>query len=192
MTQPAWPYCAPLGSLGEVPVTYHEIPEGRAGTAATIEAMTRLALEGSRHQGIVSVAQRIAQGQGRKDYRSTLAAVHDYVAQHVQYVLDPHSMEQVAHPAYTLFHSGVGDCDDMAVVVVALAMALGFGGRFRTVSADPRRPEEWSHVYALVGCRPPELRGKEWWMASDPTEPHGAGWEPGGVWGVTDWPVANP
>jgi hypothetical protein len=61
----------------------------------------------------------------------------------------------------------VSNCDDHATAIVALAITLGHGAGFRTVKGDPSRPDEWSHVYPIVGIRE---RGIPRWIPIDTTE----------------------
>lgn len=166
-----------------------QIGDKNAGTADTIKVMSQLAVSGSQHPGIRMAAERVTRGLGSKDYEGELRAIFDLVKDNVRYVLDPRAYEFVSHPAWTLFVSGQEDCDGGATLLCALALAAGHGCAFRTVAADPSRPDEFSHVYAVLGAK------GRWW-AADWTHPTPAeatfGWEPpaDSVYSVRDWPVA--
>jgi hypothetical protein len=88
---------------------------------------------------------------GWKDYLGELQALDNwYRGPHfIDYVRDPHQVELVNHPMLT-YMKRVGDCDDSSTLFAASAGALGAAHRFRTYKADPRRPDEWSHVVSQV------------------------------------------
>jgi transglutaminase-like putative cysteine protease len=178
--------------FGGPPVGYENIPSGGAGTARTIEAMSELAVQGSRHPEIVELARAITRHLPPKDYEGEIAALFWWVKEHVRYVQDPRTTEWVQHPHYTLLVSGCGDCDDMATSLAALGMALGHGSAFRTVKADPHRADEYSHVYAMIGFR----KGLDaYWVPVDTTVGYATpGWEPEQtrVMGSKDWVVISP
>ncbi len=120
---------------------------------------------------------------GWKDFLGELRALdHWYRGPHfIDYVRDPNQVEMVVHPMLT-YAKGVGDCDDSSVLFAASAGALGGAHRFRTYKADPRRPDEWSHVVSQV------FVPGHGWVNNDLTL-RGApvGFEPGGFVSK-DWP----
>lgn len=67
----------------------------------------------------------------------------------IDYVRDPHQVELVMHPWHT-FIKKLGDCDDSSTLWAASMGTLGAAHKFRTYRADPRRPNDWSHVVAQV------------------------------------------
>ncbi len=177
----------PGTGINDVPSNAYEliqIPGGLAGTAATIEVMKQKVLSDYQHQRIVQLARMIVAGQGRKDHVAELEALFDWVKEHVRYIEDPADLELVSGASYTIFVEGQGDCDDHAVVMAALAKAIGRPVAFRTVGADPSRPREFSHVYAMIGAGQPVQ-----WYAADTAEGDRLGWEPPGTWNPSDWLV---
>ena len=81
----------------------------------------------------------------------------------------------------------MGDCDDMVTLFACLAMAVGKRAGFRTVKADGERPNEYSHVFALV-----QWPGSRGWVPADPTEqlPLGASPERGRrIYAATNWEI---
>lgn len=168
------------------------LPPGEGATAATIAAMAQFVLspqEGGRDPRVVEFARAIVRDLDSKDYEGELRRIFEYVKGTVRYVQDPRGLEYVATPYRTLFVTGNGDCDDHAVVVGALALALNHGVRFRTVKVDPRRPRDWSHVYAMVGCA--TAAGPVRWFALDTSQPQSYfDWEPPGILEARDWEVA--
>lgn len=69
-----------------------------------------------------------------------------------------------------------GDCDDMTIALGALAMSIGYPVKCRVVQT--RGSSSWNHIYLLVGI-PPENPTQ--WIALDPTEPNGPGWQVNGA-----------
>lgn len=178
------------------PVKYVEIPNGEQGTVVTLKIMKRLVLSpwGHRNPDVVRLAQKIVDHVPAKDYRGQAQALFDFMSisgqQGVVYRLDPAGLEEVASPWYTLFVSGHGDCDDAAVSMAALAMALGHRAAFRTVKGDKDRQDQWSHVYAVIGVKEP---GKplEWLSADTTQEEAHLGWDPpeGSLYGMKTWVI---
>jgi hypothetical protein len=87
----------------------------------------------------------------------------------------------------------VKNCDDQSMLVACLALCLGHGAAFKTVKVDPDRPEEYSHVYPLIGVR--DKRNKPIWLAADTTQKGvELGWEPPPerVLGSKTWILAEP
>lgn len=171
-----------------------EISSGDRGTEQTIAKMVEKAREGAHHPGIRVATDRAIRlaGVAPKDYLGELRAIYEYVKANCRYALDPRGLEQVSGAPMTLLTTGTGDCDDLAVTVVAMAGSYGHPGAFRTVKADPARPDEYSHVYPLLGLRRPEgMR----WIAADVTQLNTSfGWEPPAdrVLGYRDWIAVPP
>lgn len=87
----------------------------------------------------------------------------------------------------------VSNCDDQSMLVACLALCLGHGAAFKTVKVDPDRPEEYSHVYPLIGIR--NKSNKPVWLAADTTQKGvDLGWEPPPerVLGSKTWILAEP
>lgn len=179
-----------LTAPDELPVRYVEIPKGEAGVRATLEVMGQLAKQqlsdGQRGARFVEWARAAVRDVDGKDYAGELRALFAFVKRNVTYRYDPRWLERVQGPYWTLCVDGAGDCDDMATLLVSLALALGHGGGFRAVAVDPGRPNSYSHVYALLGCRVPardpdtgKLRIVTKWYAADATQKRRPlGWEP--------------
>lgn len=169
------------------------IPGGDAGTEATIQIMTRLAGDAAADPAFVLRAQGIVAGVGSKQYRESLERIFRYVRSNMSYVRDPIGLEWLQTPYYSLEVRRAGDCDDMSIVLVALSLAIGLGGAFRAIKADPGRPDEYSHVYAVLGM--PDGRGGVSWLPADATQAGVAlGWEPPAdrVFKSKTWVVATP
>jgi hypothetical protein len=148
-----------------------EIASGEDGTVQTLKAMADAVTgkEGAHNTDVRHLAMKIVTGLGNKDYEAEVRAIYDFMREKVRYTLDPRGLEWVQTPWYTLLVVGMGDCDDHATAIAALAISLGHGAGFRTVKGDKARPNEWSHVYPVVGIRE---RGKPRWIPIDTTEKH--------------------
>lgn len=83
----------------------------------------------------------------------------------------------------------VSQCDGHATAIAALAMALGMKAGFRTVKGDSSRPDQWSHVYAVIGVTE---NGKTKWLTADSTQKESSiGWDPpeGKLLGMKTWVI---
>lgn len=173
----------------KLPTNVREIPGGTAGTAATIAEMQRLAREASTDPHWVSWCRTVVSDLPSKDYEAEARRIYDVVKKNVRYVLDPRGLELVQDPRYIMFVGGSGDCDEHSTLIASMALSLGHEAAFKTIAADPDRPEEFSHVYPLIGIQ----KGAEtWWYAADTTQPGGYfGWEPpkAAVLKEKVWPV---
>lgn len=166
-------------------IKYVEIPPGEKGTVATLKIMKDLVLGpwGAYSPNVALLANQIRDRYPSKNYEAEaegiFRAVKDGlpgVLQAVKYKLDPAGLEWVQTPVFTLFERHAGDCDDHAGAVAALALASGFRAAFRTVRGDMARPDEWSHVYAVIGVT---RKGQTHWYAADSTQSQASlGWDP--------------
>ena len=148
------------------------LPDGYRGTAETIAEMHRLTLDGVKDDRIIRLAREIVYEIPWKEYQSELAAILGWCQQNLRYVRDPVNIERVQHPVVTIFETRSGDCDDLAPAFSALAGAIGNPWRFRTVSVDPFRPNDFVHVYSLA-------HNGGVWVPADPTFQRAPiSWEP--------------
>lgn len=158
-------------------------------TEATINNMHRAVLKAKTDSKWRAMMEQIRQHYRRagvigwKDYLGEIRALdHWYRGPHfIDYVRDPHQVELVNHPMLT-YTKGVGDCDDSSTLFAASAGALGAAHRFRTYKADPRRPDEWSHVVSQI-----HVPGRGWVNNDLTLVGLPFGFEPGGF-EYKDWP----
>lgn len=151
-----------------------EIDGGFKGTEATIDLMRKLTRDGVMDERVRRLATSIVQAIPRRDYVSEAQALLTYVYDHVRYVRDPwlpDGAERVQHPVVTLFEVRSGDCDDITVALNALAGSIGVPYAYRTVSVDPVRPNEFTHVYSMLYI-------SDRWVPADGMFNYGLGWEP--------------
>lgn len=177
---------ANVGDLGHF--NLQRLGEGEF-TESTINNMHRAVMKAktdARWRGMMEDIRQHYRRQGLvgwKDYLGEMRALdHWYRGPHlIDYVRDPYQVEMVKAPMLT-YQGGVGDCDDSSTLFAASAGALGAAHRFRTYKADPRRPDEWSHVVSQVNVP------SHGWVNNDLTLvglPFG--FEPGGF-EYKDWP----
>ncbi len=156
-----------------------EIPEGRKGTKATLEQMAKLAKEASHDVQWISWWRTQVSDLPSKDYKGEAKRIFDLVKKYVRYVRDPVHLELLQDPRSVLFRDGSADCDEAATTVAAAALALGHQAAFRVVGADPTRPDEFSHVYAMIGIEDITQEGGIAWFSADTTQRSSyLGWNP--------------
>lgn len=116
------------------------------------------------------LALAIVDGTRGKDHEAEARRVFDWVKENITYRRDVRGVETIASPMGTI-QTGAGDCDDQAVLIAVLCMAIGIPARFKAVGFIPGK---LSHVYAQV-----RINGQ--WVAMDTTEPQPMGWQPPGI-----------
>jgi hypothetical protein len=170
-----------LSTLVQLPdyVVRKYIPDGVAGTEATIAEMVKLAQTGSVDWRIRMLLGRILDDADcePKGYACFAEAIYKYCRDEVRYVFDPTSKEYL-EAAYRipkeLGGSGIADCDSICVLEAALFLCCGFSPRFTTIRGDPLRPNEFTHVYCSV-----KYPGSNGFVGADATMPFKKfGWEP--------------
>lgn len=166
------------------------IPDGVRGTAATIKLMQELVSRGKRDIVVREFAGRILRGEiegiaecPSKNYRCYAESLYRYCRDKIKYAYDPHLVEYIEEPRVILQQTRIADCDSICVLMASMLENVGLETQFVTIKADPRRPEEFSHVYLRV--RIP----REGWIVLDATMPHKHfGWEPEGDYEKRYWP----
>ena len=100
------------------------------------------------------------------DDSGEVQALYNWVASHIRFTKDPISKEKLT-PPQELLKLRAGDCDDISMLLAALAMAIGYSARLITVSANAGSPDDFSHVYVEVEV--PVGSGN--WVPVDPARP---------------------
>ena len=119
---------------------------GEQGTAQTIALMRKLVDEALNDAQFVRQAIEIVRGVAAFDDLGELHALYRWVKGHIRYTKDPVTKEKL-YPPQELLKIRAGDCDDISMLLGALAIAIGYPARLITVSANAQSPEEFSHVY---------------------------------------------
>lgn len=146
-----------------------KIPGGIRGVVATLDMMAEIARRAAKEPVIRSAAVQAVQGAGSKDWAGEVVAIHALVRQ-VRYVRDVAGVETLQDPRYTL-REAHGDCDDQAMLVASLLLAIDH--RVRFVAVGPA-PGAYSHVYC-------ETWLTDRWTPVETTLECAVGWSPPAV-----------
>jgi len=145
---------------------------GVAGTAETLALMTVLAEDGARDLQVRETALKILRDEGvaDRDWPGALRAIFEYVRDTIHFVNDIAGVEMLNGPRYTL-QQQAGDCDDKAMLLVALLRSIGYPFRlfFKAISTGSN-PHVFSHVYVATQF------GNQM-LGLDPSVGMGLGWE---------------
>jgi hypothetical protein len=145
------------------------IPNGAAGTDATLKAIGRLAT-GSQQRPVIRIAAISILDQANINTRDTYQVVKtlwSWTRRFVRYLRDPIGVETVQSPEITL-QLKAGDCDDHAALMGAFGLNLGIPVRFVTVGTTADRQ---SHIF-------PEFQINGKWIAADTTSQREFGYRP--------------
>lgn len=159
--------------------TLRGIPEGVAGTRATLAAMRQAAIQGHTTLEVRHLAESIIENVPDKDFKGELEAIQEWVKANIRYTRDPTYAETLKLP-HALLEDRQGDCDDQATLVAALALSIGFKPRFVAVAVD--RAGSFDHVYTEV-----KLGTK--WVSVETTEAVPVGWQPDGIKTRLEWHI---
>lgn len=141
--------------------------QGQTATQATLKIMREMILEDATSSRIISLAA-IFKGTPIEK----ITGIYHWMMTNIKYVSDPAVDEWLQGTSITL-HDKQGDCDDQAIVIGALLVALGIPARLVAIGHD-----RYEHVYveALVAdcadCGKPEQ-----WVAIDPIPTQTASWQ---------------
>ncbi len=163
------------------------------GTAKTIERMREFVTKYKRDFELRKVAAKIIAPCKPKDYHGYAKAIYEFCRDKIKYAFDPHMVELVESPERVL-EAGIADCDSICTLMASLNENIGLKTRFRTVKADPKRPNDFSHVYCMVRVPPSRFSSSSasGWISEDPTLPDKTfGWEPPGMLGFKDWAASK-
>lgn len=140
--------------------------EGERGTAQTIHLMRRLIDQALNDSQFIRFAIDLVRNVPSYDDYGEVFSLFTWVQGHIRYTKDPVTKEKL-YPPMELLKIRAGDCDDIAMLLGALAIALGYPARLVTVAANPDYPQEFSHVYTEVEV--PAGSGR--WFAVDAARP---------------------
>lgn len=146
------------------------IPDGKAGTIATLKIMGRLARQGKKMLPVRQLALSLVRREGQKDWANEIKNLHAYVRDKIRYVRDIRGVETIS-TVDRILEAGQGDCDDKSVLLASLLESIGHPARFVAIKLGG---DEFVHVYV-------ETRIGNKWLALETTEPVDVGWEPQGV-----------
>jgi hypothetical protein len=135
---------------------------GEPGTAQTIQLMRQLVDDAQADANFVRTAIDIVRNVPAFDEMGEMRALFSWVKRNIRFTKDPVAKEKL-YPPQELLNIQAGDCDDIAMLLGAFGLALGYPMRLVTVAANPDAPNEFSHVY-VEGEVPP---GSGQWVAMD-------------------------
>ena len=150
--------------------TLQAIPDGKAGTVATLKIMRQVTKAGKTSLPVRNLALSLVSELPQKDWFNELKILHKYVRDQIRYVKDIRGVETVQTPDVTL-SLRAGDCDDKSVLLAAMLEAIGHPTRFIAIGFQP---DDFVHVY-------PESRIGTSWVPLETTEPVEIGWTPKNV-----------
>jgi hypothetical protein len=139
---------------------------GEAGTKQTVALMRKLVDQAVSDASFVRFAKEIVRGVMPYNDIGEASAVYEWVKQNIRYTKDPVTKETLYPPA-ELLKIRSGDCDDIAMLMGAIMIALGYPARLTTISANAADPNEFSHVYLEAEVPP----GSGQWLAMDAARP---------------------
>lgn len=151
--------------------TLQSIPEGDAGTRATLRIMRDVTRAWRIAPDVRQLAKEITQSCEPKAFGCNARALHAWVRDNIKYLPDVADVETIQTPDLTL-RDRVGDCDDQAVLLASLLQSIGHPVRFVAVGMVDNAP--CSHVYV-------ETRVGGYWLAAETTERWQFGRTPAGV-----------
>jgi hypothetical protein len=167
----------PLPDNGDGVRVFH-LPRWKDGDdRGRVAALRQIALEAGRDPRMATIAVGVLRRAGAppRAYEKQAEALLRYVQTAVYYVNEPG--ERLQDPFYTL-QVGYGDCDDMAILLAALAESLRLpwrmaisgnknGRMVRWVEGEPYPADvKWSHIYVRLGW--PAFTPKTW-VSAEPT-----------------------
>jgi transglutaminase-like putative cysteine protease len=150
--------------------TLQAIPDGKAGTVATLKIMRQVTKAGKVSMPVRNLALSLIAELPQKDWFNELKILHRYVRDQIRYVRDIRGVETVQTPDVTMALRA-GDCDDKSVMLASLLEAIGHPTRFVAIGFAP---DDFAHVYV-------ESRIGTSWVPLETTEPVEVGWSPKNV-----------
>jgi len=140
--------------------------DGERGTAQTVRLMRRLIDQALHDPQFIRFAIDLVRSVPAHDEAGEVFALFAWVQQNIRFTKDPVTKEKL-YPPQELLKIRAGDCDDISMLLAALAIADGYPAQLVTVSANPDAPDEFSHVYLEVEVPP----GSGAWVALDAARP---------------------
>lgn len=146
----------------------YQLPEGAAGTRATLRLMAGLVRETRILPAIRNTAADIVSSLAAQNFTAEADAIFCFVRDQIRYLQDTNNVEVIQNPCFTLdFRQG--DCDDKSTLLAALLESVGHPCRF--VAVGYTHPGEFEHVYV-------ETRIGGQWIPLESTEQVPMGWAP--------------
>lgn len=138
------------GQIGVGQATVPQLP-GAAGVVQTVGLMRAMANSAINHPLIRRYAVQATEGVPRGHRKEAALAIQEWVRRHMRYVPDPFRHERLTNPALlaealSQGRTIYGDCDDMSMLMAAMAKSIGLNPQFHAVG----RADKFHHVYVKV------------------------------------------
>ena len=149
----------------------HEIPNGVAGTMATVGHIVKLIRQGTNYPAVREIAARAVQSVRWRDKYGEAERIFNWIRQNIRFTYDPEGAEMLQRVDAILEHRAA-DCDDFVILGGSLLRSIGIPVRIVIIGADPSAPDGYSHIYlqAFMG---------DAWVGFDPSVNESKfGWEP--------------
>lgn len=130
--------------------TLYGIPDGAAGTRATLRLMARLVREYRTNLAIRNRANDLVMMCPNQDYRGEAEALFLFVRDRIRYLQDVNGVETLQTPDVTLFNQS-GDCDDKSTLLATMLESIGHCARFIAVGFNTSNSFEHVYVETLIG-----------------------------------------
>jgi hypothetical protein len=145
----------PEWSLGYTPqVVNMKLGEGVQGNYDTIKIMQQVAHARKAAPAVRQLAESIllSSGVGSMDYAHEALAIGEFVRKKMRYCRDPAGVEQLQDPILMIEKiargTAQGDCDDMALLIATLLLAIGHEPYFCIVKYKSSQAF-FSHIYVV-------------------------------------------
>ena len=148
--------------------------------------------EGKRSERVRQIASGILTGKTEtgeweipeRDWQGEIAGAFSYVRDKVRYTRDIHDVELFQKADRTL-ELGIGDCDDLAILLGSILGNIGYPLMIRVISTGA---PTFHHVYLLAGLPPEDPKE---WVPLDASQGEGPGWEVSGITKQQDYEVST-
>jgi len=139
---------SPASPTASAPGLAYRAPllNGDPGIEQTIVVMRQLIDQALADPGFVRQAIDIVRGVAAFDDFGEAEALFNWTQRNIRFTKDPLTKEKLTPPA-ELLKIRAGDCDDIAMLLGAFMIAIGYPARLITVSANAAQPQDFSHVY---------------------------------------------
>lgn len=143
------------------------LPDGAAGTRATLQLMSTLVRRFKTDPAIRQQALDLIGNLPSKRWALEVDALFRFVRDRIRYTRDTNGVETIQWPTVTL-SVGQGDCDDKSTLLASLLESIGHPTRFVAIGPEPAK---YSHVFVQT-----QLGSK--WVSLDATMNVPMGWTP--------------
>lgn len=130
------------------------LPPGAKGNYKTVKVMKEVARERAGHPLVRKLALNILNhyNTDSHQYLDESKAIGEYVQKKVRYVKDAQGVEQLHDPVMMIdqIRRGIAraDCDDMALLIASLLLAIGHTPKFRVVRYNGTSGA-FNHIYVV-------------------------------------------